>query len=139
MQSSLMFDSKAGTYPRVETSRCFTLGYTPGLTQKLYIRLESSKRGKHSSLLQTFVNYGRKKFSKIGPRTVVADSDKHASLLYYGIKCVCKKFYSASPWNLFKNKKASKLLLLSSGPCYKTSLKCWCNKLVRLFGGFTYS
>jgi hypothetical protein len=67
VQSSLMFDGKAGTYPREETFSCSTLGLTPVLTHNLYIRLENPERGKHSSLLRTFVNYDRKKFYNIGP------------------------------------------------------------------------
>ena len=69
-QSSLMFDSKAGRDPREETFRCSTLGYTPGLTHKQNIRLESPERGKRSSLLRTFVNYWRKKSYNIGPWNV---------------------------------------------------------------------
>ncbi len=38
----------------------------PGLTCKHQIRLESPARDKHSSLLDTFVNYVRKKFYNIG-------------------------------------------------------------------------
>ncbi len=35
--------------------------YAPGLTNKHLVRLERSAKDKHSSLLQTFVNHGRKK------------------------------------------------------------------------------
>ncbi len=42
--------------------RCSTLGWAPGLTHKHNSRLERSARDKHSSLLRTFVNYGRNSF-----------------------------------------------------------------------------
>ncbi len=42
--------------------RCSTLGRAPGLTDKHNSRLERSARDKHSSLLQTIVNYGRNSF-----------------------------------------------------------------------------
>ncbi len=38
-----------------------------GLTQKHYARLEMLARDKNSTLLQTFVSFGRKKFYNIGP------------------------------------------------------------------------
>jgi hypothetical protein len=42
---------------------------SPGFTHKNYTWLESLSREKHSSILETFVNYGCKKFYNIGPRT----------------------------------------------------------------------
>jgi hypothetical protein len=47
--------------------RCFTR-VGSGLTCKHYTRLERLARDKHSSLLQKFVTYGRKKFYNIVPR-----------------------------------------------------------------------
>jgi hypothetical protein len=41
-------------------------------------RLEELARDKHSSLLQRFVNYGRKKFYKIGTRSDSGISDVHS-------------------------------------------------------------
>jgi hypothetical protein len=38
-------------------------------TNRHWTRLEKLALGKHSSLLQKFVNYGRKKFYNIGPRS----------------------------------------------------------------------
>ncbi len=46
---------------------CSNLWLAPGLIHKHYTRLERPARDKHSSLVQTFVNYGRKKFYKVGP------------------------------------------------------------------------
>jgi hypothetical protein len=40
---------------------------TPSLTPKHKTRLERLARGKHSSLLQTFINYGREKCYNIDP------------------------------------------------------------------------
>ncbi len=39
----------------------------PGLTIKYKTKLESPARGKHSRILETFVNYGCKMFYNIGP------------------------------------------------------------------------
>ncbi len=49
------------------TFRCSTLGQASGLTNKHQTRLERLARDKHSSLSRKFVNYGRKKFYRIGP------------------------------------------------------------------------
>ncbi len=67
-QLSVMIVGKAGAYLAEALFRCSTLGYAPGLTHKHYTRLERLNRNKHSSLLRTFVNYGRKKFYNIGCR-----------------------------------------------------------------------
>ncbi len=53
---SLMFVSKAGAYPR----RCLTR-----VDPRLAHKQELLTRDKHSSLLGTLVNYGRKKFYNI--------------------------------------------------------------------------
>ncbi len=47
---------------RVRHFKCSSLGQAPGLTHRHQITL---KRDKHSSLLLTIVNYGRKKFQSI--------------------------------------------------------------------------
>ncbi len=39
----------------------------PGKTHKHKTRMERLAKDKHSSLLQKFVTYGRKKFDRIGP------------------------------------------------------------------------
>jgi hypothetical protein len=44
------------------------LGLAPGLSRKHQTRLKRLARNKRSSLLQTFVNYGRKKFYVSGHR-----------------------------------------------------------------------
>ncbi len=41
-----------------------TLGNAPGLIHKQQIRLEKLARDLHSSLVRTFVNYGRKNYDK---------------------------------------------------------------------------
>jgi hypothetical protein len=46
----------------------FKLG--SGLIRKYSTRLEKLARNKHSSLLQTFVTYGHKKFHSIGPWSI---------------------------------------------------------------------
>jgi hypothetical protein len=43
------------------------LEWAPGLTRKHKTRLERLAWDKHSSLLRKLVNYGRKKFYRIGP------------------------------------------------------------------------
>jgi hypothetical protein len=54
-----MFESKAGAYPNGETFRCSTLGLASGQHK---IKLESPDKDKHSSLLQSVINYERKFF-----------------------------------------------------------------------------
>ncbi len=63
-----MFVGKAGAYPIEEPFRFSTLGQAPGFAHKQYTRLERLVGEKHSSLLQKFVSYGRKKFYNTGPR-----------------------------------------------------------------------
>jgi hypothetical protein len=63
-QSSLMFASKARAYPSVVPFMCSILGWAHVLNQRNLTRLA---RDTNSSLLGTFVNYGRKMFYNIGP------------------------------------------------------------------------
>ncbi len=59
--SNLIIESKAKNFTmRIETERCSTL-VGSGLTFTLSTGLERVAKDKHSSLLQKFVNYGRKK------------------------------------------------------------------------------
>jgi hypothetical protein len=51
----------AGAYYIEAFLRWSTLGQAASLTHKNYIMLEKPARDQHSSLLQTFVNYGHKK------------------------------------------------------------------------------
>ncbi len=67
-QLSIIFASKARAYLSGVSFRHSTLGWAPGFFCKHLTRPERPERDKHSSLLQTFVNDGRKKFYKIGPR-----------------------------------------------------------------------
>jgi hypothetical protein len=57
-----MFVGKAGPDPIEEAFICSTLGYAPGLVHKQNTRLERLTRDEHSSLLQEFETYDRKKF-----------------------------------------------------------------------------
>ncbi len=59
-QPSPMFVSRASAYPRSST-----LGQALSLTHKHWTRLERSGKYKHTSLLQTFVNFSHKKCYKI--------------------------------------------------------------------------
>jgi hypothetical protein len=70
-QPSLMFVGKAGEYPSEASFRCSTLGWAPDLAHKHQTRLERLARDKHCSLLQKTVNYGCKKFYRIGPRGIL--------------------------------------------------------------------
>jgi hypothetical protein len=57
-----MFESEARSLPLSGgPERCFTLEST-GLSNKHYTRLDRLARDRHSSLLQTFANYGREMF-----------------------------------------------------------------------------
>ncbi len=56
-----------------------------GQAPALLTRLERLARGKHSILLRTYVNFERKKFNSIVPKSEVTYNDKHSSLLRYGI------------------------------------------------------
>ncbi len=49
---------------------CSPLGKGPGLNHKHYLSLIRLSRDKHSSLLRTFANYGRKKFYQRRPKDV---------------------------------------------------------------------
>ncbi len=60
---SLMFVSKAGTYLR-EASH--VLYYRLGLTYKHWTGLGGPARDKHSNIMKTFANCGRKMFYNIG-------------------------------------------------------------------------
>jgi hypothetical protein len=55
-----------GAYLSETTLRCSTLGYVSGLTHKHQTRLERFAKDRHSCLLRTLVNYGRKTFYNIG-------------------------------------------------------------------------
>jgi len=55
--------------------------------------------GKHSSLLQTFVNYGRKKFYKIGPRS--GGSTKIQGSLWQPRVTVPLTSWPKNCWNTF--------------------------------------
>jgi hypothetical protein len=65
--TSLLFVGKARSQPfSVEPERCFTwVGSC--LTHKHYTILEKLARTQHSSLVQKFTIYDRKKFYNIGP------------------------------------------------------------------------
>ncbi len=62
LRPSLMFVRKAGTYPSGGPKSTFPLGLGSGPYKKHWTRLERLARDKQYSLLQTLVNYGRKKF-----------------------------------------------------------------------------
>jgi len=47
-----------------ESERCF-VQVGSGLTRKHETKLDSLDRSKHSSLLRTFINYGRKSFKTL--------------------------------------------------------------------------
>ncbi len=64
LQLSLMFVGKAGAYPSEARSDA------PKLAYKYLTRLERPPRDKHSSLLQSFINYGCLKFYTNGPLTM---------------------------------------------------------------------
>jgi len=64
-----MFVGKARGLPYSgPPEKCFTR-VDDGLARKHWNRLEKLARAEHSSLLQKFVTYGRKKFYNIGHRT----------------------------------------------------------------------
>ncbi len=68
-QSSLMSVRKARSLPKSGASeRCFTRAGSY-LTCKHWIRLERPAGDRHSTLLQAFLNNGRKKLYKIRPRS----------------------------------------------------------------------
>ncbi len=73
----LVIAGKARAYPSDAFFSCSTLGYAPGLTHKHQTRVERLARVKHSSVLRKFINYGPKKFYRIG---------SSAMKLFYGRK-----------------------------------------------------
>jgi len=64
---SLVFTGKARAHLSEAPFGCFALGQTPGIAHK-YTSLGRPARYKHCSLLWKFLNTGRKKFYRIGPR-----------------------------------------------------------------------
>jgi hypothetical protein len=76
---------KNGAYPSESPLKCSTPRKVPGLTHKHYTQLERLVRDKHSSLFPTFVNYGYKKFCKVGPRQgslTEGEGSVHVTSLY---------------------------------------------------------
>jgi hypothetical protein len=69
-RDSVVFVGKAGVYQSETPFRSSTPGKAPGLAHKQWTRLERLARSKHSSLLQEFSTYSRKKFYNIGPWTL---------------------------------------------------------------------
>ncbi len=65
-QLSLMIVGKVGPYHIEEPFSCSTIRQVPGLTLKQQTRLERPLRDKHSSLLQTFFNYGQPSLMFVG-------------------------------------------------------------------------
>jgi hypothetical protein len=66
-----MFAGKAGAYMNEAHFRCSTKGQAPGLTHGHSTRLAIHARDEYYSLLRKSVNYGNKKFYKIGPGPTV--------------------------------------------------------------------
>jgi hypothetical protein len=64
-QPNLMFANTAGAYPIEPPSSCSALGQASLLTHK-QTRLEILAKDKHSSLIQTLVNYGSKNIITLG-------------------------------------------------------------------------
>jgi hypothetical protein len=60
--------ARPGTYPRAEHLKGASLEHVLALPAKHLIRQERLARVKHSSLSQTLINYGHKKFFNIEPR-----------------------------------------------------------------------
>ncbi len=60
-QPSLMYEGNDGAYPNEAHFWCSTIRYALGLTHINPTRLERLDGDEHSSLIKTFVNYGRKK------------------------------------------------------------------------------
>jgi len=58
---------RPAAYPRVEHLKGASFRKVPDLPAKT--KLERLARGKHSSLLQKSINYGSKKFFRIGSKT----------------------------------------------------------------------
>ncbi len=66
-QLSLMFEGKARSLPKSGAPERYLNQVRCSLTCKHYTGMERLARNKHSSFLQTFVNYTCKKFYNIGP------------------------------------------------------------------------
>jgi hypothetical protein len=80
---SLMFASKVKSFPkRGETESCSTWVGSRPYPQKLDLGGKACQ-DKHSSLLRTFVNYGRKKFYNIGPETNVIKRFYHNLRIFW--------------------------------------------------------
>jgi hypothetical protein len=62
-----MFVGQPSTLPKSRASFRCSIREGWGLCLKHKARLEMPDNDKHSNLLRTFVNYGRKKFYNIGP------------------------------------------------------------------------
>jgi len=59
-----------GAYPREEYLKGASLGYAPASLENVRLGCLRPAIDKHSSLLQTFVNYECKKFYNIGPSPI---------------------------------------------------------------------
>ncbi len=74
-------------------AQCYKLFYSRNLSILIlsqsvcYNRLKKLARDRRSSLLQNLVNYGRKKFYNIGPRSI-----------YFDIKLITLVIYKSSRW-----------------------------------------
>ncbi len=62
-----MFEGEAAAYPSEAPYRCSSLGQAPVPALKLKTTVERLVRGKHSSLLQTYVCYRRENFITLDP------------------------------------------------------------------------
>jgi hypothetical protein len=62
-----MFVRKVGAYPSGVPKGSSLYSKALGLFHKHSTRLERLARDKHTSLLRTFANYGRKSFVTLGP------------------------------------------------------------------------
>ncbi len=100
LKSSLMFRGKARAYPSEAPFRCSTLGQAPELNHTYQTRLQRLSRAKHSSLLRKSVNYGCKKFYRIGPLTLQSYSKIYIPTTYQSNLFVCnvrvKYYYNIS-------------------------------------------
>ncbi len=89
IQSSLLLVGKDRSLHYSEAlERCSTQEDS-GLTCKQQTNLERHTRGKHSSLLKAYVNYGCKRFYILGPR---CNSNNHFTAIIYKcsqIDCCC--------------------------------------------------
>jgi hypothetical protein len=89
ISSLSLFLGKDGSLPCSGETQTQFVRVGSVLTRKKSTRLERPAKEKHSSLLQTFVNY-----DNINPWPEVIDTDKHSSLLRHGINYDRKKVYS---------------------------------------------